>query len=288
MSMHCHLATMRFKIATAMLIAVCAARLHAADPYQEGFEAGTLSLSTLEVDGGCYTKSVNGYDSLGFASTPTASGSKALRVELRGGDYGTCGDWSDGKTRTEIGHAIGLPLRFHSMGATKWYAFSFQLDKSFPLTSSALLLWQLVKKDGTGPELHIMTVKNSLKVKERWLSSGGELATNALTLATGQWYRVIIQHKRSTGSDGFTKMWVNANSESDKPIYTYNGPTAFGTDLPYVKQGLYTGDKTLTGTHIVYFDDVKVGDSTATFSIINGTASAATAAAPAAPLLSVK
>jgi hypothetical protein len=73
-------------------------------------------------------------------------------------------------------------------------------------------------------------------------------------IARGAWTEFVIHHRRSTGLDGVTEVWMNG-----RQVVNYRGKTTFA-EIPRAawKFGMYASESTGDRAYVLYFDDIQV------------------------------
>jgi hypothetical protein len=85
----------------------------------------------------------------------------------------------------------------------------------------------------------------------RFLGPGG--GTFA-PIARGAWTEFVIHHRRSTGRDGVTEVWMNG-----KQVVTYRGKTTFAAiERGVWRFGIYATVSNTPRPYVLYFDDLQI------------------------------
>jgi Polysaccharide lyase len=212
-----------------------------------GFENG---LNGLKIDGE--------YDpGLTITSSVSRSGGKSVKVQR-----------PSGTNRVELSdsHSGRAPLH-----KTVWYGWSLRVDKND--NSGRLIVSQIHHHQGSNRDNQWSQTANFIvrhqdgkfSLKHGYQSNHPrhtrkdnyrELGEGKL----GKWYDFVVQVKWTWRSDGFIKMWKDG-----KLVYEHHGSTYFDygskTQGPYWKAGAYTE----TRPALVYVDEYRMGNSSATY-----------------------
>lgn len=222
-------------------------------------------------------KSLNHY-SHGWAlsSEQVLKGSKAERFEVRPGDCGTDGTWSDCAMNRERSEILVEQPRIYP-GETKFVSWNVYLPKDFEDSDKVkTTLGQIHSFGGPRgsagglpskpPLLQFDVFKGQYKMCWHKLSMvDGKLQDRcqwhdlkSLDNMRGSWTEVIIEVNTDT-KQGYARVWVDGVNkvEISEPVATYR-PEHF-----YLKYGIYRSFVSRQGgpmpTQVAYFDEVRIG-----------------------------
>lgn len=143
---------------------------------------------------------------------------------------------SNGKIRTEV--AIPGGIQF-SYGQEYWVGFSLLtkdnannqalIDVDPPNDWAHAAQWF----DGSGQG--VLSILRGRYYMQLFAYSGGIVDIGRVDL--GVWTDFVLHFKVSTGNDGFVRVWKDAASDSETPVYSKDGPNVSS----YQKLGIYRG-----------------------------------------------
>jgi len=213
--------------------------------YRETFEGIRPFLEAYRVECGWWPYAVN------VVNEPVFQGSKAVRFEIRK-DQPLI---QNGK-RAEVTIIKGLP------GAEMWYSFAvfFPSEGLEPDTKREVISqWY---QEGT-PSMSLRVRNNHL-----YLEAGPEpdlrKQHDIAEIRHDQWHTVVLHVIHDPGEGGRVEVWYDS-----KKVLSLSGGNMYKNVLPKWKIGLYKAAfKKGTSTaerRIIFFDDIRVGNSTASF-----------------------
>ena len=215
-----------------------------------------------------------GHGSRGLTTKPVRHGSKSYKFSLtrhNSGDYREeltlVNKFNNGSYNFTIGdeYWIGFSL-FLADGyySNKWVIHhQYHGSPDRPPTCYPDEPWR-------NPLLFLQAKKGDLKIGSIWDSrqrtpaigdyeGGYHESYGAPTV--GQWLDFVINVKWSYGSSGFLKIWKDEVLVTDR-----TGPNCFNDDIgPYLKIGIY-GSPEQDQTMTVYYDELRIGDSSSSYS----------------------
>jgi hypothetical protein len=167
---------------------------------------------------------------------PVRAGNKSLRFELRDGDCGEVGSWSDCDSDRERHELTGSKMLD---GEEWWYAWSIFMPKDFKNISPTNLDLGQFHGDNSWVDLCCSfmfknapfvgySIENHLDdyKRKQLLTIGG---------MSEKWNDILVNLKWSKNNDGFINLWVN-----NKLVYEYQGPTLTkNSKFVYFKFGIY-------------------------------------------------
>jgi len=185
-------------------------------------------------------------------------GWKAQRFELRPGDcYGTDCQRTPVYERNEFAQKSEENVE----GDEYWYGWSFYVPKNIPQASWVFMgqfqqhynydsIWMFMKRAGQ-PFCAVFDWTSN----NNW-SCNGSKGTYPLIddwNFAGMWHDVVVHAKWTTGSNGFTEIYIDGNL-----VVNYQGYTRTGgnTDV-YFKYGIYRHGS--HETSVVYYDEIRRG-----------------------------
>lgn len=190
------------------------------------------------------------------ASTAQAySGKKSIRFELRATDK----EVQDG-TRAEITFPI-------STSTNRWYSYALYVpSKEYKTDKSDEVITQWHQGNGKTPALCLRTKNDRLylRVLGEWVDLG--------TLQKDSWHTYVMHIIHKADKGGLVQIWRDNVEILNRP-----GPNSYpltgGFHLPFWKFGVYkaawNGSATTGSTkRVLYFDDVKMGSDSATYSMM--------------------
>lgn len=216
-----------------------------------------------------------------YVSSPAFQGSKSARFELRDSDpeFG-------GGTRTDFAFKT-------ASGKDRWYSFAmyFPAD-TWGKDSHAEILaqWHAFPDENLGegwrtPATKLLVHEGRLRFDVGYSTKKVNTGVDAEqkydlgAVPQNNWQEFVVHIVHSYGSDGLVEVWQNG-----KKIVEHKGGNSYNDDrLPYLKLGIYkwgwNGTKTTdVSKRVLFMDNVRVGDETASFSSMS---SSTTSTAPA-------
>lgn len=242
------------------MVLLCLQSRSQAVTLNKDFNTGTLTQGIFLTSGLC-NQPHDGYLTDSFST----DGGKSFRTEVRLTDT-TCGF----SKRSEM----NIPVANTVSKTAEWFAF----DTYVPT-------WQPddVKVEGfvqyhtlsSNPPPFLLAVENGVYQFRQFYKPDGVTVFNLVTpfgtFPKGQWNKFVVHYKRSLGSDGLIELWCNGTRYISK-----TGPNAClenGAIEPtgYFKFGMYKwvnsgASPSQHGARVVYVDNIKVGNATATIS----------------------
>ncbi|MES2649733.1 MAG: polysaccharide lyase [Bacteroidota bacterium] len=210
--------------------------------------------------------------------SPVFAGAKAGRFELRDTDPLT-----NSGTRAEVSFPRPDPFI-----KEQWYSFSVYFPSSdYKYDSHSELIWQLHQGGGVSPSAALETRADRYRLIIRPTPDVQEkIDMGAIKKDT--WNTVVFHYIHSSSSDGLVEMWLNNTKVLNRPgrnMYTVGGD--FETPKP--KLGIYKWDWNGTETtdvskRILFFDNIRIGKTSATYNEMVAGGSTIIAPAPTAPV----
>lgn len=207
----------------------------------------------------------------GYARVEFSDGRRAERFELRAGDCPVETRDCD-RDRERIEFAERPPGQ--RKGIDYWYAWSVYLPSDFPRNGPInIKLGQFHQRGDSGPELLFQFYDRGLAVElsdpvrrdsdpMKPIPPLVEWPLTDRATMMGRWTRVMLNARRSTGADGYLRIWINGAQK-----VSYDGPTTNdAVGVVYFKYGLYRSFMLREGiktppTLIAYYADVRRGRS---------------------------
>ena len=175
----------------------------------------------------------------------------------------------------------------------EWYGFSLLLPLNYTADPSYEIIaqWHEYPDKNLGetwrtPPLYIKTQKGKLYLQRRWdpnkvtknntPGSGGGIESILIgPYKTGEWTEFVFHIKWSYKSDGLLEVWQNGNL-----IVRKAGPNTYNDQVgPYFKMGVYKPEwksnpsMSNTTQRVVYFDEVRVGNASTSYTDVASGAS---------------
>src|SRR5690606_14341137 len=216
--------------------------------FQEDFESGRpfLNVEGLEIGAN---------HSLTYVNKPNATKGHAARFELRYND-----PIVKGSKRAEVTIVKG---EHGDIGKDTWYAFDLYVPTDYVDESKKELISQWHQDGDASAGINI---KNG-RFFWRFYINGKKQDYDLGAIKKGQWNNFVIHMLHSYGSDGITELWLN-----DKKLLDLKGRNMNNEDLPKGKIGIYKSNwlkgKTKVDRRVLYFDNIKVGDKQAIYSLM--------------------
>src|SRR5690606_20224285 len=216
--------------------------------FQEDFESGRpfLNVEGLEIGAN---------HSLTYVNKPNATKGHAARFELRYND-----PIVKGSKRAEVTIVKG---EHGDIGKDTWYAFDLYVPTDYVDESKKELVSQWHQDGDASAGINI---KNG-RFFWRFYINGKKQDYDLGAIKKGQWNNFVIHMLHSYGSDGITELWLN-----DKKLLDLKGRNMNNEDLPKWKIGIYKSNwlkgKTKVDRRVLYFDNIKVGDKQANYSLM--------------------
>jgi Polysaccharide lyase len=187
--------------------------------------------------------------------TGTAPTRTIERFEVRAGDCGAEGGWSDCANDRERSELSQLPPRI--TGGERWYGWSIYFPNDYPNVWPVKTAIGQFHQTGAFPVWMVQHAPAGLYL-DRHSSSGTQERFHLIDEARlrGQWHHIEMQVRWSRQTDGFLRVWVNGEQRVD-----YFGPTFHAAEV-YFKYGVYRGFLSRArarpvGTQVVYFANVR-------------------------------
>jgi hypothetical protein len=224
---------------------------------------------------------------------------KALRVELRGGDFWPCSTCSGATTRNEVVYTrdsgTSTPT-YYQAGDDRYFAWSTYFPPEFAswtckssdancpggVPNSSFNPWNVVTQlhhnsDGgvnpIGIDLRRTTTSSANSYALVFLygyndgSSDSELWRQDLN--PGNWYDFVLHVRFSQASDGILELWVgnNGGPKTKQTLWcpagasaTCNVATLYADGQAYLKQGLYR-NASIADTSVIFHKGMTDGDT---------------------------
>ncbi len=194
--------------------------------------------------------SVDGLTSrLTVVSSPVRQGSRALRVELRSGDFASNGN------RNELVRQVP-----ETEGMDRYYAWSTLFDASYPIENKWQVFTQWHHSGCCGsPPLEFDVNGQTLSLDRNPPSNSGTVELWSTLLVRGVWHDFVMHVIWSSNPDlGFIELWY----DGQKVIEGKAVQTLFPGQVNYLKQGLYR-DSSISAVGVVYHDGMTMGTTLA-------------------------
>ncbi|MFC4872911.1 polysaccharide lyase [Negadavirga shengliensis] len=186
--------------------------------------------------------------SLTSVSKPGYSGEKAARFELRDND-----PIVKGSRRAEVTIVKGEDGHIEK---DTWYSFDLYVPKDYVDEDDDEVINQWHQSGNASASIRI---KNG-RFLWRYYINGQREDFDLGSIKKESWNSFVIHMIHSYGSDGLTEVWLN-----DEKLLDRKGRNINDDDLPKWKIGIYKSkwadEKTTTSRRVLYYDNVKVGDS---------------------------
>jgi hypothetical protein len=221
----------------------------------ENASANILVEQTFESGSG-----LEGFNSDDFAasysytlvSNPAFAGSKAARFELRDTD-----PMVSSGTRAEV------TVIKDAMQKEMWYSFAVLFPSDgFEADIEKEIISQWHQSGGMSPPISLI-IRNDRMSVEVTSVADAEKKFDLGNITKDAWQQFAFHIIHSKGSDGLVEIWKNGEK-----IFTFQGANLYnsGDDLPKWKMGLYkwkwNGSETSnTKKRVLYFDNVRAGNS---------------------------
>ena len=194
--------------------------------------------------------SVDGLTSrLTVVSSPVRQGSRALRVELRSGDFASNGN------RNELVRQVP-----ETEGMDRYYAWSTLFEASYPIENKWQVFTQWHHSGCCGsPPLEFDVNGQTLSLDRNPPSNSGTVELWSTLLVRGVWHDFVMHVIWSSNPDlGFIELWY----DGQKVIEGNAVQTLFPGQVNYLKQGLYR-DSSISAVGVVYHDGMTMGTTLA-------------------------
>jgi Polysaccharide lyase len=181
---------------------------------------------------------------------PTNARNRVVRVENRLTRCGSAGGRPVARNELKIANNDYSVL----YGQDFWWKQRVYIPLDWPrgpMPVSWLTVMQVIGgRSGVGwkPDFKLVITRDQTW---KWDGPGGG---NFGPIARGAWTEFVIHHRRSTGLDGVTEVWMNG-----RQVVTYRGKTTFA-DFPRAawKFGIYASESDVERAYVLYFGDVQV------------------------------
>jgi hypothetical protein len=242
--------------------------------FEELFEGSNPLTQSLIMDNATGTSHARTY-----VSSPVFQGSKVARFELRDSDpeFG-------GGTRTDFAFKT-------ASGKDRWYSFAMYFPaNTWGRDSHAEILaqWHAFPDAHLGegwrtPATKLLVHEGRLRFDVGYSSQKVNTGVDAEkkydlgAVPHDNWQEFVVHIVHSYGSDGLVEVWQNG-----KKIVEHKGGNSYNDDrLPYLKLGIYkwgwNGTKTTdVNKRVLYMDNVRVGNETASFSSMSSATTSTT------------
>lgn len=190
--------------------------------------------------------------SVTYVNRPDNSANKTSRFELRDNDPDV-----KGSRRVEVTIVKGED---GDIGKDTWYAFELYVPSDYINEEDEEVVNQWHQNGNASASIRI---KNG-RFLWRFYIDGKKVDTDLGLIQKNSWTSIVAHMVHSYGTDGVTQVWVN-----DKKIMDQKGRNINNEALPKWKIGIYksawASEKTTTSKRVLYFDNVRVGDQSATY-----------------------
>ena len=237
-----------------------------------------------------------GHGSQELTTEQIRCGSKSYKLSLT--------RYDSGDFREELGLRAGFNNNdFHfTIGNEYWIGFSFFLADGYhsPTETGDWIIHHQVhavpdkpptcdpQEPYRNPNLSLQTRTGELITSSIWDSrqrtpasgdyEGGHWPNYGVT-PVGQWLDFVINVKWSFGADGFLKIWKNGVLVTD-----LTGGNCFNDDRgPYINMGIYSRCLDQDQTITIYYDELRIGDSSSSYSEVAPGGSAGGSVKPLPP-----
>lgn len=213
--------------------------------FQENFEGSKPFMSAHNFETG------NWDYALQYVSSPTYSGHKAARFEIREEQPLV----KNGK-RSEVTIIKGLP------GNNMWYSFAIYFpSEGFAKDSQREVINQWYQNGSPATSLR---VQNDRIFLETGPTMEAREQIDIGPVAKDEWHEFVFHFVHSHNKDGLIEVWHNGKKE-----ITHSGGNMYDDVMPKWKIGLYKasfkyGTSNVT-KRIIFFDNIKVGGAGASF-----------------------
>ncbi|MBC8159141.1 MAG: heparin lyase I family protein [Alphaproteobacteria bacterium] len=185
---------------------------------------------------GAFKRSLN-TTSHGYAVVEDPTGSAPTksveRFEVRPGDCGSSGGWSDcekDRERSELGESSKSATR----GSSKWYGWSFFVPEDYVNIYPTKVALGQFHQDKSHVVWMFQNASGGYHLDDQVLGSS---RMNYKLIdekdLRGKWHHIEVHAKWAKKDDGFFKVWVNGEQKVD-----YSGQTMTAT-ATYFKYGIY-------------------------------------------------
>lgn len=254
--------------------------------YTATFEGSDFQLPAITGSGNQYfnetsAASIGAAWSIYGVSSPVKSGTGAVRFELRKSDA-TASNVTSARSELTIKYSPGSYYE-------SWMGFSVYLPSaSYGTDQAPDIIHQIHANNGESPPFAIQTQNGKWQVAYNW-DNGGSIQYHTIDLGIpyekDQWVDFVYHIKLSKGTDGFIELWKNGVK-----IWTYNGQTQYTnvSGSNFYRIGIYKwpwtqGIASSQTVRVAYYDEVRIGNASATYYDV-----APTGSAPIAGLVSFK
>jgi hypothetical protein len=237
--------------------------------FEETFE-GSTPLSTVK-------KHFATTHAFSVVTNPVFDGKKAAIWELRDSD-----PLNNDGTRAELSFP---PL---TTELNRWYSFAVYFPAAtYQKDASDDCISQWHQLGGYSPSLSFRTkLDRFMLVLKPTPKTTEKIDLGAMT--KDSWNNFVFHIKHSSGSDGLVEIWLNG-----KKIFTRNGINMYpmntpGVKMPQWKMGIYKSDwngaqTTDTKIRLFYYDNIRMGNSNATYADMSKVGSSTTPINPPPP-----
>ncbi|MBO9681177.1 MAG: polysaccharide lyase [Flavisolibacter sp.] len=199
--------------------------------------------------------------SYGFTtvSTPLFDGKKVGRFELRDTD-----PLSHSGTRAEVSFPTPSVSDLH-----RWYSFAEYFPSAQWKTDDAdEVLAQWHQGGGYSPSISLRGKNDHLWLYVKPTPSTTE-KIDLGAIPKDKWNQFVFHIKHSSGSDGIIELYINGNRVYNRTGVSMYDLAKYGATAPKLKLGIYKSDwnskTTKSNIRVVYVDNVRLGNSKATY-----------------------
>ena len=199
-------------------------------------------------------KEVGTWDyALQYVTDPVFKGIKSARFEIREDQPLV----KDGK-RAEVTIVKGAD---GDITKNTWYSFAVYFPSSYAYDSEREVINQWYQNGSPATSLRtdsdriILETGNTSSTRKKFALS---------PIVKGKWHTFVMHFIHSYGTDGLIEIWLNGTK-----IFTRSGGNMYNDVLPKWKIGLYKSAFKTPGlssvrSRVIYFDNIRVGNSLAT------------------------
>ena len=207
---------------------------------------------------------------LTYVTNPVFTGKKAARFELRETDPLE----STGK-RVEVTIVKGSE---GDIQKNTWYSFSQYLPTDYAKDKEPEVINQWFQGSSPATALRIKDDRYYLHTGNS-LSPDNRKYIDLGAVTKGQWNQFVLHFIHSNGSDGLIEVWRNGTK-----ILTHKGGNMYSGSLPKWKVGVYKSafkyGTSQVSKRVLYYDDIRVGNSNATLAEMMGSGTSTPAPTP--------